>query len=385
MEIEKNEVVFWYFKSNVNPWPNIQNNESSLSDWTKYGDIETKIIEEAFQQKRTGVALDEYRIDFEHLIQVDLTDESKQRPVKRQLGDSQQMCKREHRFSSNIATISSDIRSVSFGAPDAWCPFLNEWLKTSSGSRAFIDVSICTEECAKGIEREALLHHNNSKAIAAYMAEKIRACKGLPNLPQEVPKICIGFYTCDSFLYAALNTAVRDCDRTKLETLGPFCYFLLKYSRSDKGFYGEVFRGVNLSYADIQMYKRSIGHWQTWLSFTSTSRKRDVAELYSTNTLFIIHIANVKVSGVRGCSISHLSHFSVEEEVLIPAGTTFRIKSVEETLFQKFSIINNFNVQYCICNHEQLIQVPQTLLNSKVKQFTKCSSMCICEQLSYVL
>ena len=57
-----------------------------------------QIIEEAFQQGKSHVLLDKYRIDLKEFIQFKRSNSSKQRPVRRQEGTDQQECIREDRF-----------------------------------------------------------------------------------------------------------------------------------------------------------------------------------------------------------------------------------------------------------------------------------------------
>ncbi|CAF1502763.1 unnamed protein product [Rotaria sordida] len=40
---------------------------------------------------------------------------------------------------------------------------------------------------------------------------------------------CAKLYTKQCFLFRVVNTALRDDDRTKLETLGPYCYLVYNY------------------------------------------------------------------------------------------------------------------------------------------------------------
>ncbi|CAF1053573.1 unnamed protein product [Didymodactylos carnosus] len=72
----------WYWKSNSDPWATNGNEE-----WTKYSDIESAIIEEAFNQKnRIKLAeLDNYSINLNESIQISKSDPDKQRQIKRVL------------------------------------------------------------------------------------------------------------------------------------------------------------------------------------------------------------------------------------------------------------------------------------------------------------
>ena len=136
-----NETVFWYYKSNVNPWPNLSTTNFHLLEWTKYRDLEIDLIEEAYQKNQPYVLLDRYRIDFEHLIQIKLNDETKQRPIKREIGSNHIKCLRENRFCSTLPVTSPPSSASSYGNFDLWCPFLTAWFKTPSGKRAFLPFS----------------------------------------------------------------------------------------------------------------------------------------------------------------------------------------------------------------------------------------------------
>jgi hypothetical protein len=325
------EAVFWYYKSNINPWPNIQTTDSNSVEWTKYRDIEIDLIEEAYQNNKPNVLLDRYRIDFKHLIQINLTDETKQRPIKREIGTNRTECLRENRFASTLSTVPTG--SSSYGSFDSWCPFLLSWFNTPFGKRAALDFSQCIEACAQGIIQEAALHDSYSKTEAAYMADKIRQCA----TRIEASKQCIRFYTKDSFLYFALNQALREHDCSKLETLGPLCYLMRNYSRISKDYIGRVYRGTLLTNAEIEMYKQHIGEWKAWPAYTSTSKDEQMAKIFG-DTLFIIEITDVKLSSPRAYDIACISHYPEEKEVLIPAGVSFQILKVERNSSQNIVI-----------------------------------------------
>lgn len=242
--------AIWYYRSEINPWLNTSENQSNSENWTRYRDIEIDFIEEAYQENRPYVILDRYKIDFKHIIQINLNDETKQRPVKRETDFSRTGCLRENRFSSALFTISS---SSCYGNYDSWCPFLTAWLESSSGKQAFIEFSKCIEDCAQGIVKEAALHDSHSSTEAIYMAEKIRQHATKSRI--EADKLCIHFYTKDSFLYYVLNKALRENDLSKLDTLGPLCYLIHIYSRISKDYIGKVYRGVQFTEVEIESYK----------------------------------------------------------------------------------------------------------------------------------
>ncbi|CAF4952207.1 unnamed protein product, partial [Rotaria magnacalcarata] len=266
-----------------------------------------QIIEEAYQQGKPEVLLDKYRIDLKEFIQFNRTNSSKQRPVRRQIGCKIQESLREERFNSPPLVTSTP----SYGKALAWCPFLTEWFKSSAGKKPVLDFPSAIDACIDGILQEA------------------RRC--------ETSSVCIHLYTRESFLYRVLNTALRDSDHSKLATLGPLCFLIRDYSRTCIDYIGTVYRGVQLSLTSILSYKQAVGSWRTWPSYTSTSKNRKMAE-FRGNTLFIIEITNTKLSSPRAYDVTEISQFPSEEEVLLPAGVSFQVISVEQDLKQKYII-----------------------------------------------
>ena len=331
-KIEARKFITWYYKADGEMHTPEKSHDSISSHWTKYRDIEIDIIEEAYEHREPCALLDRYRIDLVRFIQVTLDDSSKQRPVRREPYETGQKCLRQNRFSASLTTASGSQRSNSCGLFDAWCPFLRAWLSSAAGKRAWYHFPSCIESCAEGIVYEASIHDSYSNTEAAYVAKRIRQCSGKPQL--VVSELCIHFYTKDSFIYDVLNRALRECDLSKMETLGPLAFLISKYSRIADQFFGIVYRGVQLGDVDIEDYRRGQGSWRTWPAYTSTSKSRKMAEIYG-NTLFIIEIFDIKLSTIRSYNISHLSYFPDEQEVLLPAGTSFQIKDVYQDPQQK--------------------------------------------------
>ncbi len=138
-------------------------------------------------------------------------------------------------------------------------------------------------------------------------------------------------YTAETFLYKLVNTTLRNEDMSKIDTLGAYCFLLqghLWCSGNDREAI-TVYRGTNMSDQMIEQYKLAIGKDIRYLAFTSTSKDRQVAEMYSNgNTLFIIKLNN---SGFL-CDISLLSFYPDEQEVLLNAGHPFKVDQVEHDL-----------------------------------------------------
>jgi hypothetical protein len=80
-----------------------------------------------------------------------------------------------------------------------------------------------------------------------------------------IQEVCIRFYTEDSFFDRIVNETLRNNNRTKFETLGPFCYLLYNYAGSSNNKQGKLpekivlYRGEPLSPEAIEKYKSAVG------------------------------------------------------------------------------------------------------------------------------
>ena len=222
-----------------------------------------------------------------------------------------------------------------YGNTSSWCPFLTEWLRSPAGKKALFDFPSAIDACIDGILQEADHHQSNSNSEAQWMVEQLRACK--TKTRHEVSKACIHLYTRESFLYRVLNTALRDTDYKKLDTLGPLCFLIRNYAHARTEFIGTVYRGVELSPTAIHSYKQAIGKWHTWPSYISTSKSRPMAQIRG-NTLFIIEITNNKFNLTYAYDVSEIYQFPNEEEVILLAGVYFLVVSVEQSLQEMHTI-----------------------------------------------
>ena len=158
-----------------------------------------------------------------------------------------------------------------------------------------------------------------------HLAEMLMAVKNESD--KKIFQCCIRLYSFDSFLYRVVNSSLRENDKTRIDTLAPFCYLLTEAIWSDV-FRGNriksvVYRGFMLDPDSMQHFEEGIGTYKCWYGFTSSSTDREVADCYG-NSLFIID-----ASRTGGLNISSYSHYSHEEEVILPPGTTFRIDKVD--------------------------------------------------------
>ncbi|CAF3908303.1 unnamed protein product [Rotaria sordida] len=151
--------------------------------------------------------------------------------------------------------------------------------------------------------------------------------------PDEVGQGCLRLYSMDTFLYPQLNQFLREENFRKINTYGPFVQLLFIYFNhpsSIKVHSIEVYRGMNLSSMMIHAYEKAAKCQISfrWAGFSSTSKNREFAEFFDTNTLFIIQLKKIYFSETRAIDISICSQFPEEEEVLLKAGFEFTVESV---------------------------------------------------------
>lgn len=179
-----------------------------------------------------------------------------------------------------------------------------------------------------------------------------------PDISDEVVKTVFA-YTRESDLYKKMNAALgnygSDADpRSNLVDFLPFVK-LLKHSLSllPKRRPGIVYRGVKRPYTDL-LNGASFGGTLTWFSFTSTTadpkvlRKKEflnatvnidpVTKAVSSVKNLGIYGAAAQPSGktifqihtINGVNISPFSAEEDEDEIILPAGSTFRITGIND-------------------------------------------------------
>ncbi|CAF4721094.1 unnamed protein product, partial [Rotaria sp. Silwood2] len=101
--------------------------------------------------------------------------------------------------------------------------------------------------------------------------------------PEKVRDGCLHLYTMETFLRSEMNKFLREANKEKLVTYGPFVrplYFTFKEPSTVEVHSTTVYHGMNLIQSDIDFYKRSADDNTTlqWMSFTSTTASREFAE-----------------------------------------------------------------------------------------------------------
>lgn len=322
--------IQWAYKADVDSC------DSDSTEWCAYSDVETAIIEEAFQKKLPEATLDEYIISFLTLIQISRRDMSDQRPVKR-LDSQREQKLRRARFMSDPINPSNPFGPSYLGnfrrathdlynLPGFAYTHKENSLNNPSHRREMVRRAadgIIIEGKKVGREREG-----------EWIAQKLLSV--IDGTPTEVWRMCAHVYTMESFLFRKLNECMRlegeeeheDVWKSKVATFGPFSLLLYYLGEYTDGTW-TVYRGCNLSEDSIEMFRQRIANDSTidevvFSAFTSTSRNRSMAELLG-NVLFVIEIQG----DFDGCDVAPYSVFDEEEEYLLAPYFMFSIRSCE--------------------------------------------------------
>lgn len=333
MNREENEVI-WSWKSNTNPW---SLNESD--QWTPFPSTLNNQIEQAYQNHQNEIILDEnYKIDFNKFLQININDHDKQRPIRR-CSNAEDIISYYRRERFNF--VQPIKRSITDDTPYYGSIFITDWLILFTKGTLKIKLLQLIDALINGIliEGEKL----NVLNEAQHLTDEIRSIKkkNIENLEQ----CCARLYTKPCFLFKIVNETLRDNNRKNLITLGPFCYLLYNYIgirhnkyisirqqikkifKSTEQFPSIiVYRGEELSLDQIEIYKQAVGKGfaYKWSSFISTSKSRDVAEMYGSNVLYIIQIQRIS-SNDQYVDLSSIAYITDEQEILLRPGVRLKI------------------------------------------------------------
>ncbi|CAF3118066.1 unnamed protein product [Rotaria socialis] len=162
----------------------------------------------------------------------------------------------------------------------------------------------------------------------------------------------VWWYTRDSFVYRMLNKALRELKENQWSSPG------------------YVYRGQSLSKYELKRLQQSVGKLVSINSLLSTTRYRDVTEVYVGNTdglekvLFIIYV-NPLIDGIKPfADITFLSDFPQEGEILFILGSIFQIESVQIGEYRVWLI----ELKLCSDHDEAL----KTIFNYLRRESSRC-------------
>ncbi|CAM4779924.1 unnamed protein product [Rotaria magnacalcarata] len=89
-----------------------------------------------------------------------------------------------------------------------------------------------------------------------------------------------------------------------------------------------VYRGEQLPPGQIEIYRQTAGkgYPYKWSSFVSTSKLREVAEIFGSNVLYIIEIPRMSHND-QYVDLSSIAYIKDEQEILLRLGARFKITS----------------------------------------------------------
>ncbi|CAF2790044.1 unnamed protein product [Rotaria sp. Silwood2] len=233
----------WSWQSNSDPW-----NVKEKKEWQRYSDLTNEFIEKRFQSGKREVQLDQFVIDFKHMVQMRKDDKYRQRPVKKEVIEIENHL-REERF----CYPEKPNKPKSFGSGSNRSPtFVSQWDKSIEDRT--IPLSAIVEKACKGILKEG--ESIGQKFEAQMIADRLNSVKN--ESKDEIYKCCIQLYSMESFLYKLVNSTLRNEDMSKFDSLGPYCWLLCNYIR-DCGIQDEspiaVYRGCTLTDETIKQYE----------------------------------------------------------------------------------------------------------------------------------
>lgn len=135
---QHSERIQWMWKANEKVFDLTQE-----AEWTIYTDVDNQIIEQAYQKRMPEALLDQYHVNFEHLMQISNKDERQQRPVKQVTVDTSQQRLRKERFLAKPLTPSkpfsdSDCRDF-FHATETHFNISSDWDENEEEVRMLVD------------------------------------------------------------------------------------------------------------------------------------------------------------------------------------------------------------------------------------------------------
>ena len=334
--------VEWWWKSNVDPF-----SDKEPAEWSRYSDVENAIIEEAYQNKRTDVVLDDVHIDFVHQLQLSNHDVKHQRPIKRQSFIKTDQRLREARFMPDPISPSSSFHDL-VGYRKIFIENVMEYLSLRLTNNWDDRRGEIVDRAMQGIIYEGKLA--GKQCEGQWLAEQLNQVKNRSK--GEIGQCSVRLYSMESFLYKVLNHTMRligDPDhehiwRSKVKTLGPFAFLLhyyLAHENLNHRTNRTIYRGAQLSDEMIAEYRRvarSKDPRRSFQAFTSCSRNRIKAEQFG-NVLFILNAERQISYRTLNMDIAALSIYPDEEEVLIPPGRAFKIERVEFDATKKKHLI----------------------------------------------
>ena len=343
---KNNSKIVWYYNSNEDP--------SKAEFWQVFSEKDNDIIEENYQNKNEILDLEENMINIENLFLINKKTDSIHtlkrlvQPIIRserfniplpfpqtQDKPDEEMMIIKHPailldytkyYSSNFIEEFQEV----FGYNDNDDITENED-KLFRGNWYELWNLYNLEKFIDNLEKNIIKHSSifNQEEKVKIMVDELRNLLKNREI-EKIPYQIINIYTQNSFIYSEINDAFRNENLEKFKNIGFYAYFLNKILRNiPKVFHysGVVFRGANFASEEIEQYKKiykSDYPLFEWNGIISTTKQKSIAEKFG-NALFKIEFLED-----FGVDISNISDFKEEEEVLLFAGSKYKISNIQE-------------------------------------------------------
>ncbi len=144
----------------------------------------------------------------------------------------------------------------------------------------------------------------------------------------------ISNYTAESIFYKGINKFLREGNikdfRILSNYISKFIYHLYGYKKTNNQLNeATLYRKMNITYNEFNIYKNSIGKVICYPSFTSTSLKTDWYPTNKDPNLILVELIIKQNKSPNIISIKNLSEFKNEEEFLCLPFTFFKITNVD--------------------------------------------------------
>jgi hypothetical protein len=347
----------WECQTNDDPW-----DPKQTAEWTPYSDTKSSTIEEAYKHGSKEICVDEnYVIDLRHYVQQHINDLQRQRPVRRRRcrlrstipinKENEYESSRRERFSSPLELVSS--RSATGDITYYGSSFVHTWLVMFTKGKMKVTFDAIFPVLVKGLIKEGQTDTKNEMPDIETMlseVEKETYGKSSEQRMNRLQDCCAKLYTKGCYIYRVVNAALRDDDRTKLYTLGPFCYLLFNYIgrrfkdnssirnrlrrflRPNEIKSMILYRGDRNSGNTVEEYRQAAGDhskYFKWLPFVSTSSDRSVAEEFAVDVLYIIEMRSYLSNEDQFTDLTTISDYDYEKEILLLPGVQFQVDKVE--------------------------------------------------------
>ncbi|CAF3617319.1 unnamed protein product [Rotaria sp. Silwood1] len=323
--------------------------------------MSTKIDKECKQSFKPMLVKTKYQIDLLHKRKsYDLTIEQK---VSFQcklrinndiyLSESEheraQRCQERHSFPLDPDTP----QNTKIDLHDNGSPFVTDWFLFFTNGQLKLTFDRIFDSLIDGIQKEGQLNFETRLTEMINFLLEIRNEK--PKMSKDkrmknLQEACAKLYTKGSFLFHVVNRALRENDRSKLASLGPYCYLVYTYIGSQLTEYFSirhnlrrhikstesslmiVYRGDSATNKKINEYWQAAGQkdkYFKWLIFVSTSLDENVAKTFARNILYEIELDR-NATNDQFVHLENVSYYRDEREVLLRPGVRFRVNRVNQ-------------------------------------------------------